>query len=128
MIAVDTNVLIRLITDDDPAQVRRARRLFEHNRMWIAKTVVLETEWVLRSLYGFGPEAIAAALTTLAGLANVEIEDRAVVAKAITWMGQGLDFADGLHLASCPAGHDFVTFDARLVRRATRLGISAREV
>ena len=53
MIAVDTNVLVRLLTGDDLKQAAAARSLFAAGPIWIAKTVLLETAWVLRSLYGF---------------------------------------------------------------------------
>ncbi len=48
MIAVDTNVLVRLLTGDDPVQESAARSLFASGPIWIAKTVLLETSWVLR--------------------------------------------------------------------------------
>ncbi len=51
MLAVDTNVLVRLVTRDDPDQARRAFALFKRERLWIGKTVLLETEWVLRYSY-----------------------------------------------------------------------------
>jgi predicted nucleic-acid-binding protein len=51
--AVDTNVLVRLLTWDDPQQGTAAKSLFAAGPIWIAKTVLLETGWVLRSLYGF---------------------------------------------------------------------------
>ena len=53
MTAADTNVVVRLLTGDDPVQSSAARLLFESGTVWIAKTVLLEADWVLRSLYGF---------------------------------------------------------------------------
>ena len=50
MIAVDTNVLVRLLTGDEPEQAAAARRLFASEAIWIGKTVLLETGWVLRGL------------------------------------------------------------------------------
>jgi predicted nucleic-acid-binding protein len=58
MVAVDTNILVRLLTGDDPKQAAAARSLFASEQIWIAKTVLLETGWVLRSLYGFEESAI----------------------------------------------------------------------
>lgn len=66
MIAVDTNVLVRLLTADDPKQLAAARSLFASDPIWVAKTVLLETGWVLRSLYGF-ETAIHEAFTKLLG-------------------------------------------------------------
>src|ERR1039457_3819826 len=75
MIAVDTNVLVRLLTGDDPMQEAAARSLFATEPIWIAKTVLLETGWVLRSLYGFEDSAIRDSFTKLLGLKNVHAED-----------------------------------------------------
>jgi len=57
MIAVDTNVLVRLLTGDDPAQTQRAVELFAQESILIPKTVLLETEWVLRYRYELAPTA-----------------------------------------------------------------------
>ena len=51
MIAVDTNVLVRFLVRDDAKQAGRAASLIRANAVWISKTVLLETECVLRSLY-----------------------------------------------------------------------------
>jgi len=123
MIAVDTNVLVRLLTGDDPEQARAARALFARERIWIAKTVLLETAWVLRSLYGFDEGAICDAFTKMMGLKNVEAEDEASVAAALALTGHGIEFADALHLSSRPQGAGFVTFDRAFVRRAKRAGV-----
>ena len=54
MLAVDTNVVVRLLTGDNPAQAARARAIFQRETVFVVKTVILvETEWVLRSLYRF---------------------------------------------------------------------------
>ena len=62
MIATDTNVLVRLLVNDDEAQGSRARAAFEVEDIWIGKTVLLETFWVLRSAYDFDDMAIARAI------------------------------------------------------------------
>lgn len=124
MTAVDTNVLVRLLTGDDPAQAAAARALFESEHVWIAKTVLLETAWVLRSLYGFEDETIRGALTKLLGLRSVSVEDTRAVASALTLTSEGLEFADALHLTSTPEGATFASFDGAFVKRATRAGVS----
>jgi predicted nucleic-acid-binding protein len=48
MIGVDTNLLVRILTDDDPMQARRAANVLQSGDIFITKTVLLETEWVLR--------------------------------------------------------------------------------
>jgi predicted nucleic-acid-binding protein len=65
VIAVDTNVVIRLLTGDDQDQATRARKLFETETIWLPKTVILEAEWVLRRLYGLAKGRVAEALRLL---------------------------------------------------------------
>ncbi len=120
MVAVDTNVLVRYLTRDDPKQAARAASLVESQEAWIAKTVLLETAWVLESLYGYGEVTIAGALRKLAGLESVRLEDPLAVAKALDWSSAGLDLADALHVASSGAAERFATIDEKLARRASR--------
>jgi len=125
MMAVDTNVLVRLLTGDDPQQAGAARSLFEAGPIWIAKTVLLETAWVLHSLYGFEESAIRGAFTRLLGLKNVHAEDESSVATALALTAHGIEIADALHLSSRPPGAVFVSFDQSFVRRAKRAGVAA---
>ena len=121
MLSADTNVLVRAVTQDDPQQVARAASMLRSNQIWIAKTVLLETEWVLRSVYGLSKDSILAALRSLAGPQNVQLEDAGVVAQALEWSDKGLDFADALHLASSGEAERFITFDRKLAHRAKNL-------
>ena len=124
MTAVDTNVVVRLLTGDDPKQAAAAKSLFASEPIWIAKTVLLETGWVLRSLYGFDESAIRDAFIKLLGLKNVQTEDEASVAAALALTVHGIELADALHLSSKPSGAVFVSFDQPFVRRAMRAGIA----
>jgi predicted nucleic-acid-binding protein len=124
MTAVDTNVLVRLLTGDDPKQEAAARSLFASEPIWIAKTVLLETGWVLRSLYGFEESAIRGAFTKLLGLKNVRVEDESAVAAALALTAHGIELADAMHLTSRPPDAAFATFDKSFVRRAKRAGVS----
>jgi predicted nucleic-acid-binding protein len=124
MVAVDTNVLVRLLTGDDPSQEAVARALFATGPIWICKTVFLETAWVLRRLYEFDESAIRDALTKLLGLTNVHMEDEAAVADALTLSAHGLEIADALHLTSRPPGAAFTSFDKSFVRRAKHAGVA----
>jgi len=128
MTAVDTNVVVRLLTADDPEHAAAARSLFATDLIWIARTVILETAWVLSSAYGFEDSAIREALTRLLGLPNVQTEDISSVTAALNLNAQGLDFADALHLTARPHGADFVTFDRAFVRHAKRAGAKAISV
>ena len=124
MIAVDTNVLVRLLTGDEPKQESAARSLFASGPVWIAKSVLLETGWVLRSLYGFEENAIREAFTKLLGLKNVFAEDESSVAAALVLTKHGIELADAIHLSSRPSGAAFVSFDRSFVQRAKRAGVS----
>jgi len=123
MTAVDTNVLVRLLTGDDPKQGAAARALFANEAIWIARTVLLETVWVLRSLYTFDEGEIRESLRKLLGLANVHVEDEAAIAAALALTEHQIEFADALHLSSRPAGVPFVSFDRAFVQRTTRAGV-----
>ena len=124
MTAVDTDVLVRLLTGDDPEQEAAARSLFASEPIWIPKTVLLEIGWVLRSLYGFEESAIRDAFTKLLGLKNVRIEDEPAVAAALALTAHGIELADAMHLSSRPPGAAFVSFDKSFVQRARRAGVS----
>jgi predicted nucleic-acid-binding protein len=124
MTAVDTNVVVRLLTQDDPKQAAAAKALFAAGPIWIAKTVLLETGWVLRSLYGFDEKAVSDAFIKLLGLKNVHTEDKASMAEALALTAHGIELADAIHLSSRPPGAVFVSFDRSLVRRANRAGVT----
>jgi predicted nucleic acid-binding protein len=124
MTAVDTNVLVRLLIDDDPGQVAAARALFAAESIWIANTVLLETGWVLRSLYGFDEPAISAAFQKLLALPNVHVDDEPSLAAALALTAHGVEFADAVHLTSRPRGAAFVSLDGAFVRRARRAGVT----
>jgi predicted nucleic-acid-binding protein len=121
MIAVDTNLLIRLLTKDDPNQAKCAAKVMESDDIFIPKTVMLETEWVLRHAYGINKGAITKGFQKMMGLPNVSVEDQQTVFQAISWYGSGLDFADALHLSSSMKADGFVTFDKAFIKKARKL-------
>jgi predicted nucleic-acid-binding protein len=127
MVAVDANVVVRYLVQDDAGQALRATRLLRSQPVWLAKTVLLECEWVLRGAYQFPPDEIAAAFRALLGLANVEVEDAPAVAAALHAVERGMDFADALHAASA-ATRRFVTFDTAFIKRAAKAGIQNVEM
>lgn len=122
MRAVDTNVLVRALVQDEPAQALRARELLAGTSIYIPVTVILELEWVLRSRYGHAPAAIAQALEMLAALENAVVGEQAAVVAAAQMVRRGWDFADALHHALSAGCEDFATFDRALARRARRDG------
>jgi len=121
VIAVDTNAVVRLVTNDDPVQSPRAAALFAASDVFISKTVVLETEWVLRYAYQLDVAAIAGVLERLLAASSVTVESAPQVRRAVAWFAAGMDFADSLHLASCEERVErFATFDRKLAKRAAR--------
>ncbi|NBC48433.1 MAG: PIN domain-containing protein [Gammaproteobacteria bacterium] len=159
MTGLDTNVLARYyVQDESDAEATRqhemARRLIESGEpLMVAKTVLLELEWVMRgyygfsteevvaarvesrgsdhrpSYYGFSTEEVVAALRHLMSLPQVVIEQREAVESAIAHCLSGLDFADALHLASYANCDQVASFDDRkFARRAKRLQLMPQVV
>ena len=128
MISVDTNVVVRLLTGDDPKQFQKARELFETEEIIITTTVILECEWVLRYAYQFKPLDIAEAFESLFGLSNVTLQEQAVIFNAIDWHKQGLDFADAIYLAKSKDCEFLATFDQKFIAMAERIsGVPVKE-
>ena len=127
MIAVDTNVLLRTFVADDPVQARIAQHLMGHTGgVFVSKTVLVEVEWVLRSLYRQTPAQIHFGLSGLLGLPNVVSENPEQVFQAMKDFAAGLDFADALHVASSQADAGFYSFDRKLTKKAALLGRDTR--
>ena len=82
MRAVDTNVLVRLMTRDDRKQVTRAET-FVANGAWVPQLAVAEATWVLASVYGREPAAIATAVEMLLSHEHLTVQDAETVAAAV---------------------------------------------
>ena len=121
MVAVDTNVLVRLLTNDHAAKAARALAVFRAGPVLVPKTVLLETAWVLRYSYGLPGVAIARTFRGLLGLPTVTVEDAPAVHLAMRMLEHGIDLADAMHLASSIGAERFVMFDAKLVKRARQV-------
>ncbi len=124
-IAIDTNVLVRLLVRDDEAQFRAARRLVEQAQaagepLLIVLGVLLETEWVLRSRYRLDKAAIAATFARLLETDGVLLEHEPTAEEALYIWNQhpSADFADCLHSARAAqlGRRRFITFDAGAAR------------
>jgi len=124
MRAIDTNLIVRYLTGDHPLESAQARALIDDNQVFVSATVLLETEWVLRSVYQFPRPKFSAALRAFAGLPTVTLENAALAAAALDWLDGGMDFADALHLSKAGACEDFVTFDRKFARSAKKLGVA----
>ncbi len=122
MFVLDTNILVRFAVNDDAQQVSQARRAIGNQPMWVSATVLLETEWVLRSRYGYERADIHTFLTRLLETVNVNVEDEVQVAAALDWYADGADFADALHLARTQSRGVMLTFDASFFKPAQKAG------
>ena len=119
MIGLDTNVLVRLLTDDEPAQVRSAKRLLsdhdgEAGAFFINDLVLIEVMWVLKRIYGVAREDAVAAVQSLLDNDAFAFEDRDRLKGAVDLCTQQtVDFADtmiALRNTSMGCEHT-VTFD-----------------
>jgi len=119
--AIDTNIVVRLLTADDAEQAEAARRVVEAGDIFLGVTVLLEAEWVLRAGYKFQPQQIVAAFRGMAGLPGVTVEAPVQLATALDWLEGGMDFADALYLARSSHCRDLVTFDQKFAKRAKAL-------
>ena len=121
MIAFDTCILVRFLADDDPAQADLAEALMRENTVFLPRTVLLETEWVLRSRYHKKRDELLGFFRRLLDVENVVLEDSAQFEKAITWYAMGADFADATHLAACEQAV-LHTFDRDFCKQARESG------
>ncbi|NJM21969.1 MAG: type II toxin-antitoxin system VapC family toxin [Richelia sp. RM2_1_2] len=121
MVAVDTNIIVRFLTQDDELQFQKSIKIFQTQNVFIPDTVILETEWVLRFAYKFKPVEICEALKKLFGLPNVYLNNANLVAQSLQWHELGLDFADASHLAHSQNHTQFYTFDEKFIKKAKGL-------
>lgn len=105
MPALDTNVLVRYIVQDDPAQLAAAKHLISRcvaqgSKLFVPVTVVLELEWVLRSRFEFGKDDVLMILASLFSAAELTFESERALEVALQLFRKGsADFADCLHVA-----------------------------
>jgi predicted nucleic-acid-binding protein len=122
--AVDTNVLARYYLQDDSKQALSAEHVLETGDVFIPKTVILELEWVLRSVAEQPSARVIACLEHLIDLPGVTVENYEQVHMALEHCRRGIDFADALHHASSLMCTELLTFDDRgYARRAVKFGL-----
>ena len=105
MAALDTNVLVRFLVQDDAPQLAAARKLIrrcvnEGETIYVPVTVSLELEWVLRSNFGFEKPDVIRTLSQLLSSAELSFESEGALEAALSNYGQGAaDYSDCLHVA-----------------------------
>jgi predicted nucleic-acid-binding protein len=122
--ALDTNVLIRYVVQDDRGQMAAARRLIdrciaEGRSLFVPVTVTLELEWVLRASFGYAKEEVMRTLSNLFSAAELTFEsERALEVALQLYRDASADFADCLHIAlAAEAGEQPLwTFDRGAAR------------
>jgi Predicted nucleic-acid-binding protein, contains PIN domain len=123
MIAVDTNILARLLIADDKDQLDRVLELLSNNTAWVSRTVTLELAWVLRSRYNFAQSQIAVTIQNLLQAENLVFEDEAELEAAMELAQEGIDIADAIHLCCVPSHTTgFKTFDNSFIKMSSPLG------
>jgi predicted nucleic-acid-binding protein len=125
VIALDTDVLARLVTRDDPKQARAAAELIDAgDPCFVPLTVALELERVLRGVHELDPAKIAESFNALLGVRNLHFEREAAVLEAVRLLADGFGFADVLHHAAAGNCESFRTFDRKLLAQASRAGLT----
>ena len=127
-VAVDTNVLVRAVVRDDPAQASVAAKvLADAELIAVALPCLCEFVWVLRRVYDFQPSDVASAIRALLAVANVEV-NRPAVESGLSMLEAGGDFADGViaYEGNWLGGESFVSFDKKAVALLMAQGQPAR--
>ena len=105
MPALDTNVLVRYVVQDDEVQLASSRRLIrkcvaDAQTLFVPVTVALELEWVLRTSFGYVKDEVMAVLSNLFSAAEMTFESERALEVALQLYRKGpADFADCLHIA-----------------------------
>ena len=127
-IAVDTNVLVRAVVGDHPAQSKIAVKVLRDAELIaVALPCLCEFVWVLLKVYRFQGSDVATAIRALLAVANVEV-NRPAVEAGLSVLDAGGDFADGViaYEGNWLGGETFVSFDKKAVAFLTSQGQSAR--
>lgn len=127
-VAVDTNVLVRAVVCDDPAQATVAAAvLTDAELIAVALPCLCEFVWVLLRVYGLPQADVASAIRALLAAANVEV-NRPAVEAGLMVLNAGGDFADGViaYEGHWLGGETFVSFDKKAVALLAAQGQSAR--
>jgi predicted nucleic-acid-binding protein len=101
MIGLDTNVLVRYIVQDDPAQARKATALIEsltdESPGFVSMTALVELVWVIQGCYAADKDETVGILDKLLRLRTLRLENMEVVSRAVrVYAGSRADFADCL--------------------------------
>lgn len=121
MTALDTNVLVRYLTQDDETQFLKVLRMLNRKRatFFVCDLVLVETDWVLRSLYEWSVIEVADAFARLTTIHNLAFENEGRLRASLRALREGADLADELLVRICRnhGAKNFATFDKEIIRR-----------
>ena len=131
MIGLDTNVLIRYLTRDDESQYRATMKVLMRKsaNFFVADLVLVETHWVLSSLYDWTHDEIADAFARLLQIHNLQFEDEDRIRHSLAAVRRGADLSDEL-LIAMSRNHgcrEFATFDSAVAKRHTKFAFVPKE-
>jgi predicted nucleic-acid-binding protein len=124
MIALDTNILARIATNDTPQQAQRAAKLIDsRSALFVPITVSLELEWTLRGPYKMPRAAIVKSFEGFLSVRNLNFERSGDINQALQHYQAGFDFADALHHAGATGCEALATFDKPFEKLAGKAGL-----
>ncbi|RLZ10852.1 PIN domain-containing protein [Acinetobacter sp. 2JN-4] len=130
MIGLDTNILARYYIEDQSDNEAQKQRLLAKDiiesteQLYVAKTVLLEFEWVMRGFYQFNRQQISSVFEHISTLSHIKVEDEVNINQALQYYEKGLDFADAIHLVSYSTCEKIYSFDdKKFSRKAAKLKI-----
>jgi predicted nucleic-acid-binding protein len=126
-LATDTDLLVRIVTQDDAAQSRIAFELLSAaEQVVVSLPCLCEFVWVLRSVYGFKSRDLEAAVRSVTDPGNV-MTDRVAIDAGLRMQATGGDFADGViaSIGIAMGADAFVSFDRKAIARLGSMGIAA---
>ena len=127
-LTADTNILVRVVVDDDPGQGRLARdALATAEIVALTLPALCEFVWVLTRAYRLSTDDVHEAVRRLVSAENVAV-DRAAADAGLAILAAGGDFADGViaHEGAWLGGDVFLSFDRKAVDLLQASGIAAR--
>ena len=118
--AVDTNILVRILIAEPSEQGRTGEKLLASARLYVPTTVIVESEWVIRSVMKISKARICDMMRAMLQMPEFEMENPKAVEISVGAYAAGMDFADAMHVSCLGAGDRFFTFVRDLVRRAAK--------
>lgn len=128
MKGIDTNVLVRYLAQDDEAQFCQVLQMLNRKRevFFVCDLVLVETDWVLRDLYGWSHGEVAEGFALLATIPNLVFEDEGRLRASLRALREGADLADELivRISKSRDARSFATFDKGIIRRHKPFAVS----